>query len=53
LRVECVFLDEEDAGTAKTAIYYGDANDTFTQAIDDLRSTWQAHRARFMREFEQ
>jgi len=42
-----------DGSQEKTAVYYGNANDTFTQAIDDLRSTWQAHLARFMREFEQ
>jgi hypothetical protein len=34
----------------KTPVYYGDANQTFTQAIDDLRENWQAHRARFLRE---
>jgi len=33
-------------------VYFANANDTFTRAIDDLRTDWQAHRARFLREVE-
>jgi len=33
-------------------IYYGDANDTFTDAIDDLQSNWMIHRDRYLREFD-
>jgi hypothetical protein len=41
-----------DGSQEKTPVYYGNANDTFTHAIDDLRDNWQAHRARFLRETE-
>jgi len=41
-----------DGSQDKTPVYYGNANDTFTRAIDDLRTNWQAHRARFLREVE-
>lgn len=39
-----------DGSQEKTPVYYGNANETFTQAIGDLRSNWEAHRARFLRE---
>ncbi len=39
-----------DGSQDKTPVYYGNANDTFTRAIDDLHTNWQAHRARFLRE---
>lgn len=41
-----------DGTQDKTPVYYGDANDTFTRAIDELRGNWQAHRARFLREMK-
>lgn len=41
-----------DGSQEKTPVYYGDASETFTRAIDDLRSDWQAHHARFLREIE-
>ena len=41
-----------DGTQDKTPVYYGDANDTFTRAIDELRENWQAHRARFLREID-
>jgi len=39
-----------DGTQDKIPVYYGDANQTFTRAIEDLRANWQAHRARFLRE---
>ncbi|MGH7128903.1 MAG: DUF7718 family protein, partial [Planctomycetaceae bacterium] len=41
-----------DGAQEKTPVYFGDANETFTQAIDDLQANWEAHRARFLRETE-
>jgi hypothetical protein len=42
-----------DGTQDKTPVYYGDANETFTYAIEDLQTTWQAHRARFLQEISQ
>ena len=39
-----------DGSQDKTPVYYGSANDTFTRAIDDLRTNWQSYRDRFLRE---
>lgn len=41
-----------DGSQDKTPVYLGNANDTFTRAIDDLRLHWQSHHARFFREVE-
>jgi hypothetical protein len=41
-----------DGSQHKTAVYFGDANQTFTQAVEDLQATWEAHRARFLREIQ-
>ncbi len=41
-----------DGSQDKTPLFYGDANDTFTHAIEDLRTNWEAQRARFLREVE-
>lgn len=40
----------KDGTQDKMPVFYGDANDTFTDAIDDLQENWQAHRDRFLRE---
>ena len=37
----------------KTPVYYGDANDTFTNAIAELQADWPMHRARFLREIDE
>lgn len=42
-----------DGTREKTPVYSGDANETFTYAIADLRSNWQAQRARFLQEKDQ
>ncbi len=39
-----------DGTQEKTPVASGGANETFTFAIDELRTTWEAHRARFLRE---
>lgn len=39
-----------DGTQEKTAVATGGANETFTFAIDELRTNWEAHRARFLRE---
>src|SRR3990170_6458234 len=39
-----------DGTQEKLPVYYGDANSTFTRAIDDLSGNWRAHCARFLRE---
>ena len=39
-----------DGSQDKTPVYYGDANDTFTRAIDDLSRNWETHRSRFLGE---
>ena len=36
-----------DGSQEKVPVFYGDANDTFTRAIGDLRANWESHRARF------
>ena len=39
-----------DGSQEKTPVFYGDANDTFTHAIEDVQANWSAHRARFLKE---
>jgi hypothetical protein len=39
-----------DGTQEKLAIYWGDLNQTFTYAIEDLKANWQAHRDRYLRE---
>jgi hypothetical protein len=39
-----------DGSQDKTPVFYGDANETFTRAIEDVRANWEAHRARYLRE---
>ena len=41
-----------DGTQEKTPVASGGANETFTFAIDELGTTWEAHRARFLREAE-
>lgn len=41
-----------DGTQDKTAVFVGDANDTFTVAIKDLSTNWEAHRARFLGEIK-
>lgn len=41
-----------DGTLEKHPVYYGNANDTFTRAIDELRENWRDHYARFLRETE-
>ncbi len=36
-----------DGTQDKTGVYIGDVNATFTFAIEDLRTNWEAHRARY------
>ena len=42
-----------DGSQEKTPVFYGDANETFTRAIEDLQSNWEAYVARFLREADQ
>ena len=39
-----------DGTQEQTGLFLGDANQTFTYAIDELRTTWEAHRIRFLGE---
>ncbi len=39
-----------DGSQDKTNVFIGDVNATFTFAIEDLRSQWEAHRDRFLGE---
>jgi hypothetical protein len=39
-----------DGTQEKIPVYYGEANETFTRAIDDLRENWRDHCNRFLRE---
>jgi hypothetical protein len=41
-----------DGTQDKTRIYVGDVNETFSYAIDDLRTNWEAHQARFLKEIK-
>lgn len=41
-----------DGTQDKTPVYYGTANETFTQAIEDLRTNWETHRIRYHQEIE-
>ena len=39
-----------DGTCDKTPLFIGDANDTFTSAIKELRTHWATHRDRYLRE---
>ena len=39
-----------DGTQTKTAMFVGDANDTFTRAIKEVQSNWESHRNRFLGE---
>ena len=41
-----------DGTQDKTPLFIGDANDTFTSAIKDLRAHWATHRDRYLREIK-
>jgi hypothetical protein len=42
-----------DGTQEKTATFVGDANETFTKAIDEIQANWESHVNRFLRESEQ
>ena len=39
-----------DGTQEKTALFVGDINANFTHAIDDLKASWAAHHARYLKE---
>jgi hypothetical protein len=39
-----------DGIQVKEPVYYGDVNETFTRAVDELRENWREHWARSLRE---
>jgi hypothetical protein len=39
-----------DGTQDKIPVYYGDINETFTHAIDELREQWRTHWSRFLQE---
>lgn len=41
-----------DGTQDKTGVYIGDENETFTFAIEDLRTKWETHRKRYREEME-
>ncbi|HZV07200.1 MAG TPA: hypothetical protein VE999_19110 [Gemmataceae bacterium] len=41
-----------DGTQDKTGVYIGDVNETFTFAIEDLRTNWETHRSRYREEME-
>lgn len=41
-----------DGRQDKTPLFIGDANDTFTTAIKELRTHWTTHRDRYLREIK-
>jgi hypothetical protein len=41
-----------DGSQDKTAIFVGDANETFTQAVKEVQSNWELHRNRYLREIQ-
>lgn len=41
-----------DGTQDKTPLFIGDANATFTSAINDLRTHWATHRDRYLREIK-
>jgi hypothetical protein len=41
-----------DGRQDKTAIFIGDANETFTYAIGELKANWETHRARYLGEIK-
>ena len=36
----------------KLAVYWGNLNETFTYAIEDIKRNWQVHRERYLREIQ-
>lgn len=41
-----------DGSQDKIPVFYGNPNETFTRAIEDLQANWEAHRARYLGEIE-
>ena len=41
-----------DGTQDKTGVYVGDVNETFTFAIQDLATNWEAHRTRYLGDVE-
>jgi hypothetical protein len=41
-----------DGTQDKTATFVGNANETFTKAIDEVQANWESHANRFLREAE-
>jgi len=41
-----------DGSQDKTGVFVGDLNETFTFAIEELRTNWEAHRARYLGELK-
>jgi hypothetical protein len=41
-----------DGSQDKTAMFVGDANDTFTLAIKEVQTGWESHRTRFLGEIK-
>lgn len=41
-----------DGTQDKTPLFIGDANDTFTLAIKELRTRWATHRERYLKEIK-
>jgi len=41
-----------DGTQDKTSLFVGDANDTFTLAIKELRDHWATHRQRYLKEIK-
>jgi len=39
-----------DGTQTKTPVFVGDPNQTFTHAIEELRTNWQHHRTRYLKE---
>jgi hypothetical protein len=41
-----------DGSQEKTVLFAGDANETFTVAIEELQAHWESHANRFLREIK-
>jgi 2-hydroxy-3-keto-5-methylthiopentenyl-1-phosphate phosphatase len=41
-----------DGAQDKTPLFIGDANDTFTSAIKEMRTHWVTHRDRYLKEIK-
>jgi hypothetical protein len=39
-----------DGSQDKTPLFPGDANDTFTTGVEELKASWQVHQARYLGE---